>query len=188
MNLANKISIFRILLLPFFVASLVYYTPEKDYLRYVALGIFLLAVITDSVDGYLARTRKEWSKLGSFLDPIADKLLLLTAFISLSFIKALPEGVRIPPWVLIVVISRDVILLIGTAVIYVINGDIEIKPSRLGKVTTFFQMLTIICLLLYLPFSWVIWGIMVLCTIASGLGYIIKGNRLLNTSTLQHAR
>lgn len=188
MNLANKISIFRILLLPFFVTCLVYYSPQKDYLRYIALGIFIVAVITDSVDGYLARARKEWSKLGSFLDPIADKLLLLTSFISLSLIRALPEGVRLPPWILIVIISRDVIILLGSAVIYVINGSIEIKPSRLGKLATLFQMLTIICLLLYLPFSWAVWSVMVLFTIASGIGYIIRGNRLLKPTTLQHAR
>ena len=84
MNFANKISTFRILSVPFFIASLIYYSAERSYLRFIALGIFILGVISDAVDGYIARKSKEYSKAGLVLDPLGDKLLLMSAFICLS--------------------------------------------------------------------------------------------------------
>jgi len=89
MNFANKISIFRILSVPFFIACLLYYSVERDYLRYLALVIFILAVISDAVDGYVARKSKLQSKAGLVLDPLGDKLLLMGAFIFLSPISKL---------------------------------------------------------------------------------------------------
>lgn len=83
MNIANKISTFRILCVPFFIASLIYYTPQREYLRFVALGIFVLGVVSDAVDGYIARKSKQISKAGLVLDPLGDKLLLMSAFIFL---------------------------------------------------------------------------------------------------------
>lgn len=181
-NLPNKITILRVLLVPFFVASLVYYSPQKDYLRFIALAIFIAAVITDGLDGYLARLKNQKTVLGTIIDPIADKILLLSAFISLAFIKSLPEAVRLPAWVLIIVISRDSIILIGSGLIYITGGNFEIRPNVYGKITTFLQMLTIISLLLLLPFSRILWSLMVAFTIISGVVYITRGSRLLNSS------
>jgi len=180
MNLANKLTIFRILSLPFFVAALIYYSPSRDYLRYVALVIFLAAVVTDGIDGYLARIRKERTELGTILDPIADKLLLLSAFICLSIIKGLPAGFRLPAWVLILVISRDAAILLGSAVIYLIQGKLHISPSLLGKATTFVQMTTIVWLLLGIPFAKFMWTATAAFTVASGFGYVRSGLSLLN--------
>ena len=84
MNLANKLSILRILIIPFFVAFMVYYTPEKDYIRFWALAFFSLAVLSDAVDGFVARVKGEKTVLGSIIDPLADKLLLTTCFVTLS--------------------------------------------------------------------------------------------------------
>ena len=81
MNIANKISTFRILSVPFFIACLVYYTPGKEYLKNLALIIFVLGVISDGLDGYIARKGKMQSKAGLILDPLGDKLLLMSAFI-----------------------------------------------------------------------------------------------------------
>jgi CDP-diacylglycerol--glycerol-3-phosphate 3-phosphatidyltransferase len=81
MNFANKISTFRILIVPFFIASLIYYSGEREYLRIVALVIFILGVISDAMDGYIARKSGQQSKAGLVLDPLGDKLLLMGAFI-----------------------------------------------------------------------------------------------------------
>ncbi|MEE8360433.1 MAG: CDP-alcohol phosphatidyltransferase family protein, partial [Candidatus Omnitrophota bacterium] len=100
MNLANKISITRIILVPFFIAAVVY---SKFTL---ALAIFIICIISDALDGYIARTRSQQTKLGSILDPMADKLLLVSGFVSLSMISDLPENLRFPPYVPLIVVSR----------------------------------------------------------------------------------
>jgi CDP-diacylglycerol--glycerol-3-phosphate 3-phosphatidyltransferase len=181
MGLANKISILRILLIPFFVASLLYYHPEQDGLRFVALAIFFLGALTDTVDGNIARAKKEKTRLGTFLDPIADKLLLITAFISLSMIKQLPAGIRMPIWVPLIIISRDIILFLGAALIHVVTGSLEIHPTRLGKITTFMQMATVIGVLLQWKFSYFLWSTAILFTLISGIDYIMKGTSVLST-------
>jgi CDP-diacylglycerol--glycerol-3-phosphate 3-phosphatidyltransferase len=183
MNFANKISIFRILLIPFFVGPLLYYCPERDFLRFLALGIFTLAVFSDALDGYIARIKKERTKLGTFLDPLADKLLLVSAFISLSVVDNLPSGLKLPLWVPLLVVSRDTIILLGAVIIYIIRGSLEVSPSKLGKLTTFFQMMTIVSLLLQLRYSVFLWYAASFFTVASGIGYIKRGTQILNAST-----
>ena len=138
MNIPNWISIGRIILVPFFIGTVVYYAPEKDFLRIYSLLIFSIAVVSDGIDGYIARTRKMKTTLGSFLDPMADKLLLVSAFISLTVATNIPHQIRIPMWVLILVISRDVIIALGSLLIHVVTGNLKIKPSFWGKLTTFF--------------------------------------------------
>src|SRR3989338_5889283 len=86
LTFANKITICRILAVPFLIATLMYYSLERDYLRFVALGLFLFAVISDVIDGYIARTRNQKTIAGAILDPLADKILLISAFICLSMI------------------------------------------------------------------------------------------------------
>ena len=174
MNLANKITVARILLIPFFVAFIIYFKPV------IALAIFLIAVISDGIDGYVARAWKQKTKLGAMLDPIADKLLIISAFVCLIFVKNLPFTVDFPPYVPIVVISREVIIILGLIVIYMMKGDIEIRPSMLGKLTTFFQMSTIVFVLAQLKHSSIVWNIMVACTILSGLEYVFRGSKLLS--------
>ncbi|MFH1406960.1 MAG: CDP-alcohol phosphatidyltransferase family protein [Candidatus Omnitrophota bacterium] len=181
MNWANRLTIFRILILPFFVAALIYYSPQKDYLRYTALAIFMIAVLTDGLDGYLARVRKERTELGTVLDPVADKALILSAFLCFSLIKGLPENLMLPAWVLILIISRDAVIILGSAVIYLLQGKLHIEPSKLGKLTTFTQMATVIWLLLALPSAKFMWMTMVVFTVASGFGYVKRGLEVLNT-------
>ena len=182
MSLANKLSLFRILLVPGFVLCLVYYRPaEAEGLRYLAVLLFALAVVTDAVDGYLARAEHQASRLGAILDPAADKLLLVTAYLSLSLLRTLPEEYRLPAWVPILVLSRDLIIVLGWLLIVLVTGDLQAIPSRLGKATTFFQMLTIVSVLLFgLPFTRpILWTAMGL-TVLSGIGYLRRGNQLLN--------
>ena len=181
MSLANKLSLFRILLVPAFVVCLIYYRPgELEILRYLAVGLFALGVVTDAVDGYVARAEKQATRLGAILDPAADKLLLVTAYLSLSLITTLPEIYRLPAWVPIVVLSRDLIIVCGWLLVVLVTGDLQAVPSKLGKATTFFQMLTVVLVLLGFPFARIVlWGAMIL-TVLSGIGYLRRGNHLLN--------
>lgn len=176
MNFANKISTFRILSVPFFLASLVY-SNGKEYLRFVALGIFLLGVLSDAVDGYIARKSKQQSKAGLILDPLGDKMLLMTAFICLAFINNF--SIKFPLWIAIIVLSRDIIILIGALVIYIVKQNIAVFPTRWGKLTTTFQMLSVIVVLMQWRFSFIFWWIAVIFTIISGIDYVMRGFKIL---------
>ena len=176
MNIANKISTLRILSVPFFIASFVYYSPEKDYLRFVALGIFILGVISDAVDGYIARKSKQQSQAGLILDPLGDKLLLMSAYLCLYLS---PLKIKFPLPVILVVISRDVLILLGAVVIFIVRNEINIFPTRWGKLTTAFQMLSIITVILQWKFSFILWWVALFFTIISGTDYIMRGFKIL---------
>jgi len=177
MNFANKISTFRILSVPFFIASLIYYSADRSYLRFIALGIFIIGVISDAVDGYIARKSKQYSKAGLVLDPLGDKLLLMSAFICLSLKSEFP--LRFPIGVTLIVISRDTMILLGALVIYIVKQEIKISPTRWGKLTTTFQMCSIIAVLLQMRFSPVLWWIAVFFTLISGIDYVMRGFKTL---------
>jgi cardiolipin synthase (CMP-forming) len=179
MNLANKISIARIILIPFFVSAIVYGRME------IALALFIIAAITDGADGFIARAFNQKTDLGAILDPIADKMLLLTAFISMSLVRSIPPDIRLPPYVPIIVISRDILIVIGSVVVYMIKGGLKAKPSMVGKITTFFQMATIVSVLVLFRYSYIIWNIAVALTVISGIDYLIKGSRLLSENHIQ---
>ncbi len=107
----------------------------------VAFGLFVFACITDWLDGYLARMRNEQTFLGACLDPVADKILILSVFFTLSFMQSLPFS--IPIWFAFLMLCKEIILVGGAFFIFVTQGYIEIRPRKLGKVTTFIQMLFI---------------------------------------------
>jgi cardiolipin synthase len=176
MNIANKISTFRILTVPFFIACLLYYSPQKDYLRIIALAIFILAVISDAVDGYIARKQEQSSPAGLVLDPLGDKVLLLSAFI---FLHLIDTGIRFPLWVSLIVVSRDSIILLGIIAIFLVRQKLDIKPSIWGKLTTGFQMVSVISVLTRSPFFNLLWSAAVFFTIISGIDYIRKGFAIL---------
>jgi len=168
MNFANKISVFRIFSVPFFIACL-HYAHEFPYLRLAALGIFILAVISDAVDGYIARKSKTKSKAGAILDPLADKLLLVSAFLYFFFAGEFPF------WVVLIVITRDILIVAGTLVIYMVKQHINIVPSRWGKLTTTFQMLAIIAALIGIPGLFIFWWLAAFFTVISGVDYVRRG-------------
>jgi cardiolipin synthase len=176
LNFANKISTFRILSVPFFVASLIYYSGQRPYLRQAAIVIFIVAVISDAVDGYIARKSGQQSKAGLVLDPLGDKLLLMSAFICLSFEKFNPH---FPIWVTLIVISRDLIILLGSAVIFMVKQSINIVPSRWGKFTTTFQMLSVLAVLAQWPFAFLLWRLAAIFTLLSGTDYVRRGFKIL---------
>jgi cardiolipin synthase len=175
MGLANWLTVLRILLIPVFVSLLVY----KQ--RGPALAVFLAAALTDLLDGYVARQRGSQSRLGAFLDPLADKLLLVSSFVTLTWLRALPF------WIAAVVISRDLILMVGALAIHMAGGRITPRPTPAGKAATFFQVLTVLIGLLA-PFYTVPGAVRVamwlaaIFTVVSGLQYIAQGMRFLNTA------
>ncbi len=188
MTLANKITILRILLIPIFIIFLVY-SYRKDLLlfRNIAVGIFILSMLTDALDGMVARVFKQQTNLGSFLDPLADKLLLVTAFIIIGYVGKISLGI------VILVVSREVIMVLGWTILHIFsNNTLTIKPSILGKLTTAFQMLTIIYCLIGITHPMVIRYIiittMVIFTIASTLHYIFVGSRMLNEGNVRQEK
>src|SRR5436189_912743 len=132
MGLANWLTTLRIFLIPFFVTLLVYRHPRA------AVLVFCAASLTDLLDGYIARSRGTQTRLGAFLDPVADKLLITSAFITLTYLKVIPF------WIAAVVVSRDLILSVGVLVIHVAGGTVHPAPSWLGKLSTVFQRATVL--------------------------------------------
>lgn len=177
-TLANKISIIRIILIPFFITAVAYSRLD------IALVFFVIGIISDAADGFIARALNQQTQLGTILDPIADKLLLTSAYICLSVAGNIPENLKMPPYVPIIVISRDAIIVIGSIVVYVVRGAIKIEPSILGKVTTFLQMMTIVCILAKFSYSYIVWSVTIFLTIASGLDYVTKGSKLLSENNI----
>jgi cardiolipin synthase len=173
MGLANWLTVLRILLIPVFVSLLVY----KQ--RGPALTVFLIAAFTDLLDGYVARQRGSQSRLGAFLDPMADKLLLVSSFVTLTWLRVLPF------WIAAVVISRDLILMVGALAIHMAGGRITPRPTAAGKLATFFQVLTVLVGLLAPFYSLPAIGrvpvwLAAAFTVISGLQYIVQGMRFLN--------
>jgi len=174
LTLANRLTILRILMTPVITVLLLYRQIGA------ALALFLLAAITDGLDGLVARWQKQKTTLGMVLDPVADKLLLTSTVITLTILKELPR------WFTIIVVSRDVLLIGGSVILYMFIGKIGTLPSWLGKFTTGFQLVTVLCAMLDNFFPDLKGAILPLAvvtltlTIASGLDYIYRGARLLN--------
>jgi CDP-diacylglycerol--glycerol-3-phosphate 3-phosphatidyltransferase len=153
MTTANKITVLRILLVPFFVTETIYYVQSGNEVhRLLAILSFAVAAICDGVDGYVARHYHQTSELGTILDPLADKLLLVSAIVVLSWNHDHRLG-QIPLWLTGIIIGRDVLLLIGALLIRTMVGKITVKPRLTGKIATVFQMVLVVWLLLKWDFD-----------------------------------
>ncbi len=171
MNVPNSLTILRILLIPCYIGLLVYGQFDQ------ALVVLIVAGITDALDGAIARVMNQHTKLGAMLDPLADKLLLTSGFITLSLIHLIPS------WVTILVVSRDLILMLGTVVAHVTDSHVDITPTLLGKGTTLFQLSYIVMVIfltshqlnaaVMLPLLFC----MISFTLMSGLHYLYRGYR-----------
>lgn len=177
MTTANKVTILRMLLIPFFVVEVLYYvrTGNENY-RFTALLCFAVAAICDGVDGYIARRYNQWSELGTILDPLADKMLLVSGIVLLSFDHA-PYLDQIPLWLTVTIIARDLIILIGLVVIQFTVGKVKVKPHLTGKVATVLQMTTVLWALLKWPKPWLdVWTLSAaVFTGVSGFFYVWAG-------------
>lgn len=174
LTLANRLTILRILMTPVITILMLY-----KYMA-AAVAVFLLAGITDGLDGFVARRRGQRSALGMVLDPIADKLLLTSSVVVLTILDELPR------WFTVIVVSRDVILIGGALILYMFVGKMSMPPSWLGKTTTGFQIATVLLGMIdnFLPVLRA--GILpvavltAVLTIGSGVDYVFRGARLLN--------
>lgn len=178
MNLPNILTLLRIILVPVIVILLI----QESYAK--ALVVFVIAGLTDALDGALARLLNKQTELGSFLDPLADKILLSTSFISLAIFSL------IPGWLAVIVISRDFIILVGIVILSMMSISYEIKPIFVSKVTTALQIATVFFALLLKSFTveinnWLalLFWLTAFFTILSGVIYIIKGIKFLNRTT-----
>ena len=171
MNLANKITIFRVFLVPVFMVVL--YSNIR-YSTYIAAVIFIFAALTDTLDGYIARSRNLVTNFGKFVDPLADKILVSAALISLV------ELGRVPAWVVIVIIARE-FTITGFRVIAASEG-VTIAASPLGKFKTITQLIAIPLLLLNnfpfqatnIPVDIIMLYVSLIFTILSGVDYLFK--------------
>ncbi|MBI4402215.1 MAG: CDP-alcohol phosphatidyltransferase family protein [Nitrospirae bacterium] len=169
MNIPNSLTILRILLIPLFIGFLIYERYEYS------LGVLLLAGLTDGLDGTIARVANQRTRLGAYLDPLADKLLLTSGFVTLSVLHL------VPLWIAILVASRDMILMTGTLLARLTESRVDISPTLLGKGTTLFQLAYLILavvltsrqmdLRLLQPLLYV----MVCLTVMSGFHYLYRG-------------
>lgn len=174
------------MLIPVFVGFTVAYSrglaagAENAALRYAALATYVLAAASDGLDGYLARRYHQESRLGSILDPIADKLLLMAAVVTLAFAQWTNP---LPFWFAALVIGRDIVILLGVAIIYLAAGSVKMGPHWTSKVCTLLQMSCVAWVLFDIrPWPIVlfvlIWSAAAF-TVVSGLYYLIEGVRQL---------
>jgi cardiolipin synthase (CMP-forming) len=172
LNLANFLTLVRILTIPFFLVFLAYHRYWE------ALILFILGGVTDFLDGLAARLMHQQTALGAYLDPVADKLLVITSFVMLGLIDG------IPMWLAVVVVSRDVVILLGFAVVYLLVEErMEVKPSMIGKSSTMLQLLTLGVALGLLHDSTIVsptlMAILIaataIATVLSGLQYLYRG-------------
>ena len=177
MTIPNLITAFRIILVPVFVIYLI-----NDRLN-AALVVFVVCMVSDGIDGMVARLFNQKSRLGAYLDPLADKTLLVTAFVLL--------GVKgyLPSWLTVTAIARDVMILLGVLVFHLNRLELRIRPSAVSKINTCFQFITLTMVLLkgcvllpptvYAAFYYITAGL----TIISGLHYMQYGLRAMGEGT-----
>jgi CDP-diacylglycerol--glycerol-3-phosphate 3-phosphatidyltransferase len=187
MTTANKITILRILLIPFFVVEVLYYEKNGNEIhRLLGVLAFAVAAICDGVDGYIARRYNQRSELGAMLDPLADKLLLVSGIVVLSFNHHFLGS--IPLWLTGTIIGRDLLILAGLVVIQLTVGKVAIRPRIIGKIATVLQMIAVLWVLLKWDEGrgarWMgIWAMAAaICTGISGLLYVWDGVRQLSAS------
>ncbi|RTZ92411.1 MAG: CDP-diacylglycerol--glycerol-3-phosphate 3-phosphatidyltransferase [Deltaproteobacteria bacterium] len=174
MNLPNFLTLTRILLVPFFVIAVAY-----RHFSY-AIAIFFVAGVTDGLDGLFARSLHQKTKLGAILDPLADKLLLTSAYITLGILHLIPF------WLPVVVVSRDVIIALGILIIVIFGYSYEIRPRLISKATTVLQIVTVLAVLCaqfcaFLPHHLLaLYVLTVVLTVISGVYYMYLGMKILN--------
>lgn len=178
-TVANQLTLLRMLLIPAFVLFVVY-----GYFGW-ALVIFTLAGLTDALDGLIARATHQKTDLGAWLDPAADKLLLVTTFIVLT-LPNIGLTNRIPIWLTVLIISRDVGIVLTVAIVGLAMGPRTFKPSLLGKGATALYILTCVIVMFFNYLgttSWIvdafIWASLAI-TLASGIDYIFRVARIIN--------
>lgn len=180
MNLPNKLTTLRVIMIPFFVFFLLWHNGENRAFRMIALALFIIASLTDLLDGKIARKYNLVTNFGKFMDPLADKLLVCSALICLIELKALPA------WMVVIIISREFIIS-GFRLIASDNG-VVIAASYWGKFKTTFQMISVVLLILNVQMLSLVTNICVwislILTIVSLVDYIYKNHKILTEGSI----
>lgn len=180
MNLPNKLTVLRVILIPFFVVSMMIENGANQTFRYVAAAIFIIASLTDLLDGKIARKYNLVTNFGKFMDPLADKLLVCSALI--CFI----ELGQVPAWMVIIIISREFIIS-GFRLVASDNG-VVIAASYWGKFKTTFQMIAIVLLILNIPalsmVTQICLWIALILTVVSLVDYLVKNHKVLTEGSI----
>ena len=176
---ANQVTLLRMLLIPAVVTLLSYGRPGW------ALTVFVVAGITDGLDGLIARRKKQRTSLGAWLDPMADKLLLVSTFVALTVPQA-DVPIRFPLWLTMLVITRDVVIVVTVAIVNIVMGVRTFRPSIWGKIATFTYVVACVVLMWFnyagrrgLLVEAVIW-VSLAVTLVSGFHYIWHASRIIN--------
>ena len=158
LSLPNRVTITRVLLIVPFVVLLLYQNTLMfvNWARHLALAVFAVMAFSDALDGYLARRTGQRSRLGYFLDPLADKLLITAACILLAIESSGVKGALLPPWVVVIIIGKDILWLVGVLIIQFLTGHLAISPSNLGRACTCGQLAMVMGTLLF-PDSYRVW-------------------------------
>ena len=177
---ANQITILRILLIaPFVICMLKSNESDAGFAyRYAALGIFMVMCISDVLDGYMARVKKQMTQLGSFLDPLADKLLMTCACILLATTKTAVTGFKLPYEVVVLIIGKDLFMMTGFITLYLFTSHIRIVSVAAGKASTFLQLSMVLTTLIApemsMHFTWWVY-------LAKGLWFLTASAAVLST-------
>jgi len=191
---ANRMTILRILLIgPFVIGMLKINSPELDQtvrnlIRYASFSIFLVMAVSDGLDGYLARTKKQITKLGIFLDPVADKLLITSACLLLSSQRGkVADEFLLPPTVVVLIIGKDLLLVLGFIIVYFLTSQLLVVPVLIGKIANTLQLVMVGTILLAPEISgaipgWIwflrtLWWSAAATAILATLIYIRNGSR-----------
>lgn len=199
LNWPNRISIIRLLMVAPFVILLVN-QHDWPYARYAAMAIFAGMAMSDFLDGILARRLNARTRLGAILDPLADKVLIICSAVLLALPETSPDGLRLPSWTVVFIVGKDLWVILGFLVVYLVTDRFIIHPAKAGKACTVGQVVMVMCFLagpdlnrladnlgsrIALGASWVVAGLCAIAVISytrMGLAYILKEQKPLEDS------
>jgi len=201
---ATRITILRILLIIPFVSCMIHINDpdliptRQAWIRYLAIAIYLAMAVSDGLDGYLARTQKQITRLGTFLDPVADKLLITSACLLLASSQTQVQGFLIPATVVVLIIAKDLLLMLGFVIVYLVTNQVWIQPVFVGKASTALQLGMVAAILIapemsLLIHGWiwvlrVLWWAAAAGAVLATLVYIRNGSRYIEDYETTHAR
>lgn len=184
MNTANILTLLRMVLVPFYLVFLYYSQTESNAYLWLSLAIFMVVAVGDAIDGYVARKLHQVTPLGSFLDPLCDKMILWVSFVIFTYYD------KIPFWLIILIMSKDALILLGGIALHLFNCDCSINPNFWGKGASAIQFTMVLLTLLSIGIGWfgstsayyvfwVIWSLAAFMTTVSGISYAsIEAKRL----------
>lgn len=176
LNLANLLTLSRLACIFLIALCFIAYAPDRDYYRWIAIGLVLVAIVTDILDGKVARLLGQETDFGRVLDAVTDALGFTLGFIFLYFLDL---GMRFPLWFAVIVVGREAIVYSIFAAVILKRGRVEKKPQKLARINTLLLATCIVLLLLRFEYSWVLWVVASITTVVTGAENALAGLRAL---------